>query len=61
MKEKIAIIEEKAYGYIVINITKKVKQIIPFDKFVKRVNWGIYELVNACLVPQNKQLTSNFS
>ena len=51
MKEKIAIIEENSYGIIVLNITKKVKQFIPMDKFIKRVNWGIYEIVNACLLP----------
>ena len=51
MKERIAIIEEKSYGLIILNITRKVKQFVPMDKFVKRVNWGIYELVNACLIP----------
>ncbi|MDA9774190.1 hypothetical protein N9B82_04460 [Saprospiraceae bacterium] len=51
MKERIAIIEERSYGLIVLNITKKVKQFIPMEKYIKRVNWGIYEIVNACLLP----------
>lgn len=59
MKERIAIIEEKSYGLIVLNITRKVKQFVPMDKFVKRVNWGIYELVNACLVPNQVPLKLN--
>lgn len=51
MKEKIAIIEENTHGMIILNITRKVKQFVTMDKFIKRVNWGIYELVNACLLP----------
>jgi len=51
MKERLAILEENKYGLIVLNITKKAKQFIPIEKFRKRVNWGMYELVNACLVP----------
>jgi len=56
MKERVAIIEEKAYGLIVLNITKKMKQFVPMDKFIKRVNWGMYELVNACLIPNQKPI-----
>lgn len=51
MKEKIAIIEENKHGLIILNISRKVKQFVTMDKFIKRVNWGIYELVNACILP----------
>ena len=51
MKERLAILEENKYGLIVLNITKKAKQFITIEKLNKRINWGMYELVNACLVP----------
>lgn len=59
MREKIAIIEENAYGLIILNITRKVKQFVTMDKFIKRVNWGIYELVNACVIPERQIAPSN--
>lgn len=49
--QKVAIIEENNYGIIILNITKKVKEFVTIDRFIKRVNWGLYELVNACLLP----------
>lgn len=56
MKDKIAIIEENKHGLIILNISRKVKQFVTTEKFVKRVNWGIYELVNACLLPRNEKV-----
>lgn len=54
MKEKIAIIEENMHGIIILNISRKVKQFVTVDRLIKRVNWGIYELVNACLLPRQE-------
>ena len=44
--EKIEILEVKPYGYLVINITKKVKQLIPTELLQKRLKWGLYEVLN---------------
>ncbi len=51
MKEKIMILEEKKFGYVVMNLTHKAHQLIPYEKLVKRIKWGMYELVNACMLP----------
>lgn len=51
MKERIMIIEEKSFGYVVMNLTHKVQQLIPYDKLMKRIKWEMYELVNACMIP----------
>lgn len=51
MKERIMILEEKSFGYVVMNLTHKAQQLIPYDKLVKRIKWGMYELVNACMLP----------
>ena len=51
MKERIMIIEEKSFGFVVMNLTHKAQQLIPYDKLLKRVKWGMYEIVNACMIP----------
>jgi len=51
MKERIIILEENSFGFVVMNLTHKVQQLIPYDKLLKRAKWGIYEIVNACMIP----------
>jgi hypothetical protein len=48
--QKIKIIETKPYGYIVKNLSTKMKQLIPKDLLLKRMKWGIYEILNPAML-----------
>lgn len=48
--QQIKILETKPYGYVVRNLTTKVKQLIPKDLLLKRMKWGIYEIMNPSML-----------
>lgn len=49
-KQKIKILETKPYGYIVRNLTTKMKQIVPKDLLLNRMKWGLYEIINPTML-----------
>lgn len=44
MKQKIKIVEQKPYGYIIKNVKTNIVELIPESEFNRRVKWGIYEV-----------------
>ena len=47
MKETIEILEEKPFGFIVRNHTRKMNQILPKEYLKKKLGWGLYTVVNS--------------
>lgn len=48
--QKIKILETKPYGYIVRNLSTRMKQLVPRDLLLKRMKWGIYEIMNPTML-----------
>ena len=46
MKETIEILEEKPFGFLVRNHTRKINQILPKEYLKKKVGWGLYSVTN---------------
>jgi hypothetical protein len=46
MKEIIEILEEKPFGFLVRNHTRKVNQILPKEYLKKKIGWGLYKVIN---------------
>jgi len=44
MKQKIDVIDQKPFGYIIKNLSTGIIQLIPESEFNRRIEWGIYEL-----------------
>lgn len=44
MKQKIEIIDQKPFGYIIKNLKTNIIQLIPESEFKRRIKWGIYEV-----------------
>lgn len=53
MKQKIQIIDQKPFGYIIKNLTTNVIQLIPEFELTRRLKWGIYEINESNLNPQS--------
>lgn len=51
MKEKLEILEIRPYGIVVHNLTYKFRQLIPVEKFKKRLKWEFYEIINLAKFP----------
>lgn len=51
MKEKLEILEVKPYGVVVKNLTYKFRQLIPKEKFMQRLKWDLYEIINLTNFP----------
>lgn len=51
MKEKLEILEIRPYGVVVRNLTYKFRQLIPVEKFKKRLKWDLYEIINIANFP----------
>ena len=46
MSQKIEILDVMPYGFMIKNLTKNIKQFIPKELLLKRVKWGLYEVIN---------------
>jgi hypothetical protein len=46
MSQKIEIINVMPYGYMVKNISRNIRQFIPKELMLKRIKWGLYEVIN---------------
>jgi len=44
MKQKIEIIDQKPFGFIIKHLSTNVIQLIPESELKRRVKWGIYEI-----------------
>lgn len=47
MKETIEILEEKPFGFLVRNHTRKINQILPKAYLKKKLGWGLYSVINS--------------
>jgi hypothetical protein len=46
MSQKIEILDVLPIGYMVKNLTRNIKQFIPKELMLKRMQWGLYEVIN---------------
>ncbi len=46
MSQKIEILDVLPIGYKVKNITRNIKQFIPKELMLKRIKWGLYDVIN---------------
>jgi len=45
MVQKIQIIEKRPVGYVIKHVSTDIIQLISESEFQKRINWGIYEVI----------------
>lgn len=53
MKLPLKILTTNAQGVIVKNLKTKLNQFIPYEIFIRRIQWGIYEISNPDKIPSH--------